>query len=408
MFTKISERVVSKKDIIVPLLTRYSLYSVALIESFFLPKLIDTYNYSQFEYYKNFIFLFPNFLLGSYSGYVYLKYVNKVDYYKPLIHLGTLISFFLAFISIFIFQNIYLFIPLLFFNIYTLIEQKLKIDRKFTPIFAFKPILSSLSILLAFLFYINNSKSYNYNWALLIIFGLGFILWITIFKVKYIIFPLKVTLNKISILRYVLMVKVILTGVLASLLFGLMIFFERYFIKEYYSDYLPTYSMAFNLSQIIAVLLSAVSYISSVELGENLLKINRSKLLKNFKNAFFLFLIFLGLFMGFVYLINPYYSKFEDLKLITFIISYSKGFFFLTSTISHLAVYHNYNNKMFFFLLKLFIINIASVYILIFLNTNVISLLLLDSIFILIYSLFILNIIFNKIKYSNSVLSNIH
>ena len=84
MLTNIYLSITNKFQNIKPIFTRYILYSFALIESFTLPKLIDEYNYSQYEYYKNFIFIFPSILLGAYSGYVQLKYVYKVDYYKPV------------------------------------------------------------------------------------------------------------------------------------------------------------------------------------------------------------------------------------------------------------------------------------------------------------------------------------
>ncbi|MPR35416.1 hypothetical protein [Salmonirosea aquatica] len=403
MINKIQETLFSKKDILITLFTRYSLYSIAIIESFLLPRLIDTDSFSKFEYYKNFIFIFPNFLLGSYSGYIYLKYVKNVDYYKQLFQIGSIISLLLACLGTIVFQNFYLFIPFLVFNIYTLAEQKLKIERKFIPIFVFKPILSILSVSIAVFAYLYYPNSYNYNWSLLGVFGIGFLLWVSILRFKSALFPLQFSLSKIMMLRYILMVRVIVTGVLASFLYSLLIFFERFYIKEYYADYLPTYSMAFNLTQIIAVLISAISYVSSVELGEKIATINKDKLINNFKNAFYLFVLFFIIFMVFVYSINPYYKQFEYLNTITFILSYSKGFFFLVGTISHLAVYNNFNTKMFLFLLRISIINVILIYILIFFNSTVFVLLILDSIFIIIYSLYILNIVFNKVHYTNFV-----
>lgn len=405
MLTKIREKILSNKEVLTPLFTRYSLYSVAIIESFLLPKLIDEYNYSQFEYYKNLIFLFPNFLLGSYSGYVYLKYVHKVDYYQQLFQVGSIISLILAFAGIIIFQNVYLFIPFITFNLYTLVEQKLKVERKFISIFSYKPILSILSIFLAALTFFITPISYNFQWALLFVFGIGFTLWASIFRLGHTSFPIGLSFNRIKLLRYYLMVKVIVTGVLASLIFGLMVFFERYYIKQYYPDFLPTYSLAFNFSQIVAVLLSAVSYVTSVELGERLATIDRSKLWRNFRNALYVFILFLAAFTTFIYFIRGFYLEFKFLQSVTFILSFSKGFFYLIGTVSHLAVYHNFNTKMFKFISMLFIINIILAYTLIYFDAGIFILLILDSIVIMIYSLFILNIVFNKISYIPSKIS---
>ncbi len=400
MLTKIREIIQTRRSVLITLFTRYSLYSVAIVESFLLPKLIDNYNYSQFEYYKNFIFLFPNFLLGSYSGYVYFRYVNGVDYYKQLFQIGSAVTLALAIIGSLILQNYYLIIPFIAINIYTLSEQKLKIERRFTPIFAFKPILSILSVSLAAITYFYNPILYRYDWSIFLVFGVGFIIWILVFGLGRQDFPISIKFNKIAILRYVSMVKIILTGILASFLFSLMMFFERYYIKQYYPDFLPTYSLAFNFSQIIVVLLSAVSYITSVELGERVKTINRQKLIESFKLAFYVFLVIFAMFTLFIYFIQPFYPKFEYLKSITFIITYSKGFFFLIGTISHLAVYNDFNTKMFLFLLKISIINIAIIYGLIYLNTDILFLLIVDSVFVIIYSIYILHIVFNKIDYA--------
>lgn len=402
LFQSIQQKFVANKAVLITLFTRYSLYSVAIVESFFLPKLVSNYSYSQFEYYKNLIFIFPIFLLGSYGGFTYLKYVHRVDYYNQLFQIGLLLSIALSVIGSIFLQNFYLLIPFLVFNIYTIAEQRLKVDRKFFEVFAFKPILSVCSILFAIVFYYLYPDSYDHNWALLFTFSVSFILWVAVFDISKIAFPFNFVLKKFKLLRYTLMVKVILTNILASFVFSLIIFFERYFVKEYYSDYLPTYSFAFNLSQIIAVLLSAVSYITSVELGERILSINKEKLVSNFKKACYSFIILFILFMIFVYAIHFYYPKFENLQTITFIISYSKGFFFLVSTVSHLAVYHNYNTKMFLFILKLSILNILLVYILIYFKTNIFTLLAIDSVFVVIYSVYILNIVFNKISYSTN------
>lgn len=400
MLIKVREIILTRKSVLVTLLTRYSLYSVAIVESFLLPKLIDSYNYSQFEYYKNFVFLFPNFLLGSYSGYVYFKYVNGVDYYRQLFQIGSVITLVLAIVGSILLQNFFLAVPFIVINLFTLSEQKLKVERRFTPIFAFKPILSILSLSLAALSFFYTPIVYSYDWGIFIIFGMGFIFWASTFRLGYRDFPVSIHFNKITFLRYISMVKIILTGILASFLFSIMIFFERYYVKEYYSEFLPTYSLAFNFSQIIAVLLSAVSYITSVELGERVKNIDRQKLIENFRIAIYVFVLLLAMFTLFIYFVQPFYPSFEYLRSITFIITYSKGFFFLIGTISHLAVYNDFNTKMFLFLLKISFINIVFIYGLIYLNTNILILLVVDSIFVILYSIYILHIVFNRINFS--------
>lgn len=393
------EAIVAKLEIAKPILIRYILYSLALVESFALPKLIDEYNYSQYEYYKNFIFIFPYFLLGAHNGYVYLKYSLKVDYYQQLFTIGIIFLLIISCIFSVLFSNLAILLPLLITGLYTISEQYLKIQRRFTIIFLFKPLLSIITVLIAWIYIKQDSISYNY--LLFISFNLTFVIWYILCPIKKGAFPFEKYLQicRFTFLRYGYLIKVYFTGVLAHLLFTLLIFFERYYIEKYYPNELASYSFAFNLSQIVVMILGAISYITSVELGEKMDNLNKTKLKMQFNKATFAYAIFFILFLLFVYFIIPFYNNFENLFAITAIITYAKGFFFLVGTISHLVGYFGFNTLMLKGLSLLFIIEAIIVYALISLEAPLLTLLMIDSCVLLIYSFFLLNIVFNKVKY---------
>lgn len=274
MIKKIYSFLSEKLEFVKSVFIRYFLYSFALIESFSLPKLINTHDYSQYEYYKNFIFIFPYFLLGAHSGYVYLRYSFKVDYYKQLFSIGLLVILFLACIFCAFFQNFFLLLPLIILGIYTISEQYLKIQRKFIIIFLFKPLLSVITVAISYFVLVTGSLAITYNELILISFSGAFLIWLLLCPDKVNAFPISaiVSISRFTIIRYGYMVKVYFTGVLTSLLMSALIFFERYFTEKYFPESIGTYSFAFNLSQIIVVMLSAISYITSVELGEKKMK----------------------------------------------------------------------------------------------------------------------------------------
>lgn len=398
---KLYENFISIKYILI----RYFLYGIALIESFTLPKLLDKYDYSQYEYFKNLIFIFPYFLLGAHSGYVQLKYVYKVDYYKQLFSIGLIhvISFSIIF-SLF-FQNFYILIPLIVIGIYTITEQYLKINRKFTIIFLFKPILSLITVGIAAFLIFSKAINIGFNILLLLSFISAFIIWIFLCSERNHIFPLQSIkyIRRFTLYRYTYMIKIYFTGVLTSLLFSIIIFFERYFTEKYYPENLATYSFAFNLSQIVVMVLSAVIYITTVELGERKDKINKEKLKKQFIKATISYVLFLIIFTIFVYFISAFYSEFDSLIKITLLITYAKGFFFLIGTISPLANYFGYNTYMFKYLSLLFIIQIIISFFLQYLKISYIIILFIDSLILLIYGLILLNIVFNKIQFNTVV-----
>lgn len=402
MIKELYYTLLKKAEPLKPVLVRYFLYGFALIESFTLPKLLDEYNYSQYEYYKNFIFIFPSFLLGAYNGYVQLKYVNKVDYYNQLFSVGVL--FIIVFASIFslFFQNIYLFIPFIIIGIYTVAEQNLKIKRKFTIIFLYKPLLSVITVGFAAFSLFPSFHDINFNYLLLLSFTLSFGVWFLLCPNKAFTFPVHTILEirRYTLYRYGLMIKVYFTGVLTSLLLSLMFFFERYIMEKYYPQSIASYSFAFNLSQIVVMILGAISYVTAVELGERRDTIDKAKLKNQFSKALLSYLVFLVAFTIFLFLIAPYYGEFRDLIKITLIITYAKGFYFLVGTISSLANYYGYNTYMFKGLTLLFVIELVLVYTLMYLDFPFTIILFINSIILIIYAFFLLNIIFNKIRFN--------
>jgi hypothetical protein len=389
-------------DYIRSIILRYFLYALGALDSLIVPLLLKNSpeTYSNIEYLKNAILLFPNILLGSYSGYTYIKYNRGIDLFGVLLKIGFLISITLATLTGILLNNYTLIFPLLFINLYVIIEQKLKVDKNFVLAFLFKPLLAIFSILIALLNYLFN-LNINHNIFILNIFSLAFLVW-AIPSRQYFLFSNNLfTFSKIEFLKYFLLIKKIFTGVLASLIFGLLIFLERFIIEKYYKTNLSSYSFAFNLSQIIVILISAFSYLSTIYLGEQINSLNKKKLILQLKLSMISYVILFTFFSCFVILIQPFYSHFNNLILITILITFSKGYFAVVGIFSPIAVYKDYNTKMFITILSIFIINALTVVFLANQMTPLTTILIVDGIFILLYSFYILDIVFRRIVYSN-------
>ena len=83
----------------------------------------------------------------------------------------------------------------------------------------------------------------------------------------------------------------------------------------------------------------------------------------------------------------------------TCVIAFAKGFNALVGIFSPVAVYKNYNLKMLTTITVVFLINVITVLILSSKKISLNTILIVDSLFILLYSFYILDIVFRRISY---------
>ncbi len=371
---------------------RYTLYGLGLIDVLILPKLLDTQGYAGIEYYKNLIFLFPNVLLGASSGYIYSFYVEKKDEFDSFFKVSLTISITVALITGIFLNNYFIVLPLISINVYTSLEQKLKVNRYFFEAFLFKPLLSISVLFVCFLGLSNDEKV-----IILVMFSLAIFIWL-IFVFRKINVPFEFALKK-DYSTYYHLVKKSISITLCSLALSLLIFGERFFIERYYKNELPSYSFAFNLSQIVVILISVFSYLATVDHGEKLDILKKDDLKKNLKNSVALYLIFFLIYIVSIYFIAKFYPQFNNIVFITCAIAFAKGFNALVGIFSPVAVYKDYNLKMLVTVTIVFIINIMTIFILAEQEISLSIILIVDSLFLICYSLYILDIVFRRIAY---------
>jgi hypothetical protein len=387
------------------ILFRYLLYSVGLIDSLLLPKLFEAKIYAEYEYFKNGVFLFPNVMLGAYSGYMYVRYSKGYDLHKYLFKIGSWISFVFGVIFCIYLNNLFLLIPFLAMNFFIITEQKLKVNKEYILAFTFKPLLSTIVLIVGLVYYYYPSSTYhgfNASKLVLIVFSISIVVWIILVR-DFISSNINFfTFRRIEFLKYWYLVRKIFTGTLASLLFGLLLFFERFMVKNYYPEYLAEYSMSFNISQIIVVILSIFSYISSVELGENHLGLNKEALKSEIITNFFKFCIFLLCFIMAIFAISTFYAEFENLLWMSSILTFSKGIFFFIGIYSPIAVYRDFNTLMLRYIIVIFIFDMLISFLMVQFNIEIKYLLVFNSFLIIAYTSLILNILLRRVEYKTS------
>lgn len=384
------------------IIARYFLYGFGLLDSLILPKLLEAEVYSSYEYYKYSIFLFPNLLLGSYSGYMYVKYSKGYDLFNQLIVIGSIFSVAIAILGAIAFQNILLLLPILVMNLFILFEQGLKVQRRYIQAFLFKPLLSIVVLTYAVINIFIKPLEFEGDVLVFTVFILAFAIWF--YRTKDLVPKnFKSYTTKISLQKYYYLISKIFTGTLASLVFGLMIFFERFFIDKFYPQVLLEYSFVFNMAQIMVIILSVFSYISSVEYGEKINSLTKKSLLSSFKRSLTFFILFYGVYLLGIYCISFFYQEFENLIWMTAILSISKGFFFFVGIYSPIAVYKNFNNSMLKAIICFFTLNIATDYLAFHYDATIWTILILNATFTFLYSFYILDIIIRRISYKSSV-----
>lgn len=379
-------------------LVRYLFYFIGFAEILILPKILDKKIYASFEYNKNLILMFPYILLGAHNGYIYLKYTKQKDAFQTLFNMGIMVSTFFALIISLLLENYYLIIPFLAINFFTLIEQRLKVDNQFLLAFTFKPLVSLISICITLLSALIIPDA---NQLSFFSFLIAFLIWILfVNKKKKISNLVHLRLNKYSIIKFYYLIKLKFTDILASLTLASLMFFERFLIEKYYFNQLASYSLAFNISQIITILLGVFTYISSVKFGEEINTINKKKLVKYLKVLTFFFLvIYILISLGLYLFASKIYSSFDGLLGISVFLLFSKGFLALSGIFSPIAFYKDYNTEMFKVILGVLIINVLIGYIIAISGLSLITILIVDSLFLLFYSFYILDIVFRRISY---------
>jgi len=381
------------------LVARYLLYGFIALEVLLLPKLVSEEVYTSFEYYKNLIFIFPFVLLGSYSGFIYTKYTKGSDDFDSLMVLGFCFSLIGATIFCLIIRSFWVFIPLLVINLFTMAEQKLKVEKRFIAAFSFKPLLSVIVLLVSGSIFAFTTKLNLQTWQLLNGGFLGaFCIWFMFGRSSFDFSKMSLSIPQ-HYKKYLILVKKGFPIATGSILLTLLFFSDRYIIANYYEEHLATYSFSFNLSQMLVMALSTIAYVSAVDLGERKDILNKEYLKKIFLRGLIFYVVLLILMIPGLLIIREFYP-YQNLFTICLLLTYSKGLYFLLTTLSSVILYFDYQWHSFWALLAIVAINFVVLFVIQLIGYSVFSLLFFSGLSLFIYTSYTYYLIFHKIEYS--------
>ncbi|MCP9754976.1 hypothetical protein EGI26_07400 [Lacihabitans sp. CCS-44] len=379
---------------------RYFTNGFIALEILILPLIIESNNFGNFEYLKSAVLLSPYALLGSFSGYVYLKYNSNIDYYGELFLGAFFSSLVVATLYVGLTGNFFLFIPIVFCSLSFVVEKKLQTSNHFLISIIFKPLLSMFTLILCL---INYRFKYfeSYDFILFVAYFLSFILWgiITRLNLKISILPNNFHFNFEGFKIYLSLIREGFLINISTILISLFFFSSRYFIKVFYNESLSSYSLAFNISQFVFIGVNILGYVSLVKIGENIKTILLNDLLESLKRALLLFVVIE--LVAFI-LLNLYLkiaTNYEDVAYFFLSSSVFVGIFYSISTISPILQYKNKLNQSTLFLIAILSIDGTTSYYFAKHNISPILLVFKSSLLLLLTGIFNLYLIFFKIDY---------
>jgi hypothetical protein len=184
---------------------------------------------------------------------------------------------------------------------------------------------------------------------------------------------------------------------IGTLILMAIFFTDRYFTKEYYPDYLATYSFSYNIVQFIILALTTIAYTNTVSIGETI-KINSYMFLKKkLTQTYKLFLFLYICFIGFVLLLSLYYN-FLDFIIISLIMGLFIGNFYTINSIGAIAQYNDFQKDITIFIFVIFILNYFLSYIFVEFGLNYIYIIFKTGVLLNFYSFYFIKLLHGDIS----------
>ena len=384
------------------IITRYLTYAIVFLEVIIAPIILSKNIFSEYEYLKNIVSLSSIILLGSHTGFVYYFYTSKNDYFIDLINGSFLILIPISVIYSLYYNNFY-FIPLIiFFGTTIFLEKKLQVEKKFYLAILFKPIFGLVSLLSLYISLYFFSININITLFLAFVYTTSILVWFILIyhfasDVVSNVFN-KWKIEKKNIFIFYKLIKAGLVENLASIILLFYFFIDRYYLRNFHPEDIASYSLAFNLSQLIFVGMNSMTYLKNVEIGEKLDNIKGGDVITILKNSlfmFFLLLVFVN-FGAFVYQI--FKGDYKYLIQYTFILSSLIGLYYTLNVVGIIPLLHGKQNNITLILFFFLIINILSTYIMYLLKSPAIFVILKSSLLLTVFGVGVLFFSFRIIK----------
>lgn len=338
------------------IVARYALYGFMGAEIILLPTIIPEKNaYGDVEYFKAFIVLVPLLLMGFHSGYLRTCYVDGRDLRGALLLGGALLLIPIALGSAFYFQNAVLFFACLASGMGLFVEKIYQRDERFILSLFFKPLVAVFNILLIFIAVqmAEERAPIPYLTAISLSYALALALFMIplVGKFKF----------QLGIRRLIGEVRLLISNGfwlnMGTVCLQLFLFTDRTYLRQIDANALSDYSFAFNISQVLFIFFTSISYLNEVKLGAIFRDFQTDQFWHLIRRQFsFLIIGVLLVVIGFEGLLQVY-PEFAGGRPFLLIIAPAWGFFFAAGALGVIAQYIGVQKQLSLIMVGLLVLN---------------------------------------------------
>ncbi len=320
---------------------RYLINAIGFAEILILPLLLAPEEYAEIERNKQLVAFSPVVLLGAGLGYLKFHFKNESHLNSGSYTLGALISCSAAgAILLFFGTNPVLVLAVVLYIFTSAVEKQLVGCNRLLIAYSYKAFISValISVTLICGYYASEDVGAGFLYSIAIIVALS--IWI-LFAIKSVSLPSIASIAGLwgGVCKYVGMIKGGFVLNFHTFVIILHYIFERKVVADYFPEQLPSYSLAYALSQIGIVFINAIAYAFQQKFGlaSNQLQ---PKEYRTYRNAMILVYAALLFFsIPVVYFYQEYYGGYGGLLEIYVSFYLFSGLYFALSSTSVVALY---------------------------------------------------------------------
>ena len=286
------------------------------LETLITPMLLEREIYGNMEYVRGLVFLCQFAFLGACTGYITIVFKHGMNLTGELKAI-TLLCCIVIFVASLLFLNDYwvglgcIAVILSFY-----IETLAKVEQRYTLSMLYKPLFSTCVVLLALMIWLDALDIDTPSVIVAVCAIMSFFGFLLVSKLSNVggvnILGVRLSYKGCSLL--------IKEGILvnaSTALIAITLFSDRSWIKYFYPDQLPSYSLAMNLSQFVLLAITMFSFVNQVELGKVYQEEGIDALLCELKNKMIfsgkVYSVLIVLFVPFLYgvsIVMPFQNVF--------------------------------------------------------------------------------------------------
>lgn len=298
------------------LVYRYFIFGIMGLETLITPMLLEREIYGNMEYVRGLVFLCQFAFLGACTGYITIVFKHGMNLTGELKAI-TLLCCIVIFVASLLFLNDYwvglgcIAVILSFY-----IETLAKVEQRYTLSMLYKPLFSTCVVLLALMIWLDALDIDTPSVIVAVCAIMSFFGFLLVSKLSNVggvnILGVRLSYKGCSLL--------IKEGILvnaSTALIAITLFSDRSWIKYFYPDQLPSYSLAMNLSQFVLLAITMFSFVNQVELGKVYQEEGIDALLCELKNKMIfsgkVYSVLIVLFVPFLYgvsIVMPFQNVF--------------------------------------------------------------------------------------------------